>query len=103
MLYLELRISLCKGKKKIRFWISFWSIEHVRAQYSVDALPNCALSCCSDYRGFGLVRFEVARVYCSRICCGTAVTESGRGQCPGMGPLEKDFSILTYMKTTLEF
>ena len=52
------------------FGIMFWSIEHVRTQYSVAALPNGALSCCSDYRGFALARFGLARVYCIPFCIG---------------------------------
>ena len=51
-------------KKMRRFWIMFWSIEHARMQYSVDALPNDATFLLfRDYRGFGLARFGLARVY----------------------------------------
>ena len=60
-----------RTREKSRFWISFWSIEHVRMQYSVDALPNNALFLLFGLSrlGFGLARLGLARVYCMRFQC----------------------------------
>ena len=54
--------------------ITFWSIEHARKRYSVDALSNSALSCCLE-----LSKFRISKIEISKELFFTAPTQLGQG------------------------